>query len=701
MIKKIYKELKKYKDKAFYYFAVKNWGVRREYIPFKDNHPITDKKHPLRMWWMLIRLNVHYRILRRKDYLYCIPGDDAIQRGKLPYLDGSESEAFSRAPAIQMAMSLLAYDIISFDIFDTLLLRPFAQPTDIFLIIGKRLNKSEFYRIRIDAEKTARDLAEEKTGNREITIDDIYAIIERQTGIPKEIGIKTELDVETQYCFPNPYMKRVFRLLKRQGKRIVIVSDMYISHDRMEKLLKQNGIEGYEKLYVSCDYHANKRSGELYKIIQNDFPGMSFIHVGDNQLSDVESATEAGWESRHYTNCHEIGNQFRADGMSPLIGSAYAGIVNTHLHNGNKSFSPYYEYGFIYGGLYVLGFCHWMYERAKAEEIDKILFLARDGIIYQRVFNMLYQDIPNEYCLWSRLANSLSTLKKNREDFLRRYIFYRAIAVTPQDIGTVMESSNIGFLCKYCSEYGLCIDDELTRDNYHILEELITDHWDEICKYYENNNMEIREYILSKIGNAERVAIVDVGWLASGPIGLKYLIEDEYKTKCKVFCWIAAAAPPQPEDNITEIMDGTIETYLFNIMNNRINYDTHKNSNARTNNLYFEMFTQAKYPSFKIINQDGSYEFSIPDIENYSITDDIHQGIFDFCKIYFTTFQTDPYMLNISGYDSYCAFRMIIRDLSFIKKFFGSLSASRLAGGNEKKQKIETLAEILKDAGIG
>ncbi len=38
------------------------------------------------------------------------------------FLDGAKSE-------------ILKYDVISFDIFDTLLLRPFIKPTDLFLYI--------------------------------------------------------------------------------------------------------------------------------------------------------------------------------------------------------------------------------------------------------------------------------------------------------------------------------------------------------------------------------------------------------------------------------------------------------------------------------------------------------------------------------------------------------------------------------------
>ena len=55
--------IKKIKDKAYHYFAVKNYGVRREfpcYIKMNSKDPRWKR------WIALIRLNWHYRIRREK-----------------------------------------------------------------------------------------------------------------------------------------------------------------------------------------------------------------------------------------------------------------------------------------------------------------------------------------------------------------------------------------------------------------------------------------------------------------------------------------------------------------------------------------------------------------------------------------------------------------------------------------------------------
>ncbi len=575
--------LRRLKDKLYYYFAEKNWGVSREYPEIKEK---CDREgNRLEKWKKLICLNVHYRVFRKNSRLYI---EDRLNEKmqKLPYLDGAESELSKRRPPIYFAKDLLQYDVVSFDIFDTLILRPFAKPADLFMIVGKRLNRVEFHRIRTEAEKKAREIATLTKGNHEVTIYDIYALIEERTGIPKALGVRTELEVELQYCFANPYMKRVFRLLQEQDKPIIIVSDMYLPHDLMEQLLSNAGYTGYEKLYVSCDYDCSKRSGSLYQYVKRDYANKKIVHVGDNIVSDIQSAEKVGLDTRYYKNVHEIGAPYRADGMSELVGSAYAGIVNTHLHNGFHTYSPQYEYGFIYGGLYVLGFCNWIHQKAKQEGIDKVLFLSRDGAIYQRVFNMLFDDVPNEYFLWSRIANTKYTLLKNREDFLKRVIKYRANGAITVTVAALLDSLSLTFLKKKLQQYNLSENDIVVPELVSALENLFVANWDDICKSFSKEKDYVKQYLISKIGSAKRIAFIDVGWLGSGPMGLKYLIEDEFEMDCEVKCWQSASRSPKANDVSNILMDGTIEIYMFSQMLNRNHYDTHAKTNKGMNNIF-------------------------------------------------------------------------------------------------------------------
>ena len=663
------------KEKLYYLLVARNNNINYEYSTYKRLNSEKHSKFPCLSIYKLFRLNLHYRIFRCKKHLYY------ERKTRLPYLDGSESEAFKRQNVMHFAKGLLQYDVISFDIFDTLILRPFAKPTDLFLLIGHALEIPDFYQIRINAEKKVRQEKFEKTGNYEITISDIYKVIERGTGISADKGIQTELEYEKRYCFANPYMKRVYDMLVELGKKIIITSDMYIPGEQMKEILTSCGYTNYENLYVSCDYGTSKRSGGLYEIVKSDYEGKAIVHVGDNYTSDINSANDCGLDTRFYRNCHEIGNKYRSEGMSEIIGSAYAGIINTHLHNGDKTYSPYYEYGFIYGGLYVLGYCHWIHEKCKKEGIEKVLFLARDGAIYQKVFNMLYDDVPNEYVLWSRIANAKYSLEYDRADFLKKLVYYRALNKTaPMSAKKILSSISLDPLVPLLEKWNIDKNAVITLENYETFESFLIENWKLIINVFSIQKNICINYLSKIIDGAKTIAVVDVGWQGSGPLGLKKIVEHFIDANCDVRCLIAGFRANCVTENLALVMDETIEPYMFSRIYNKSLYMSHKNTNKGLNNIPFEMFTQNTTPSFTGWNNENNFEFDLPETDSYSYIKEIHKGIFDFCNLYSKSFKEDTLMLKISGYDAYSSFKFCIKNMTIMKKLFGNLYFSRGIG---------------------
>ena len=115
----------------------------------------------------------------------------------------------------------------------------------------------------------------------------------------------------------------------------------------------------------------------------------------------MKAPGKRGWRPGCTRNVNEAGNGYRALGMSHLAGSAYRGVVNARLHSGMERFSPYYEVGYVYTGIYVMGFCQWIYRYAREHHLDKILFLAREGDLYRKVFTQMYPDFSHGICALS------------------------------------------------------------------------------------------------------------------------------------------------------------------------------------------------------------------------------------------------------------------------------------------------------------
>lgn len=621
-----------------------------------------------------------------------------------PYMDGAESELYGRRTVHFLAKELLNYDVISFDIFDTLIVRPFSKPRDLFMMLDERFDMLGFASIRQRAEMTVREINEKNNGNREVTLSQIYEEIERRTGLEKEMGMQTEFELEYELCRPNPYMLRLFNLLKYAGKRIILISDMYLETDMMKKILEKCGYTGYEELFISCEYNGNKYSGTLYKSVMNKLgKDLKYMHIGDNYNADIVKAKEMGMDAFYYKSCNELGNKHRAAqyGMSPLIGTAYSGLINTALHNGLNKYSVFYEYGYVYGGIYVYGLCTWIHKYAIEYKLDKILFFARDGYIYKKVYDDLFKDIPSEYVFSSRIANSVLCAEKQRDNFLIRNIEVKANYEMKTTVGNFLDTFQLEFLDTALSKYKLHRCDDITPLNAKVLVQMVIDHWDEIVMFMEKYNKVYEKYVKEMISDCKNIAIVDTGWQGTTLLGMKWLIEEKWDMNCTVHCLMAASQTTNEIVNQTQLMKGDIKVYMFSSNYNRNHYLFHKNAYGNNLTSYlFELFTQAPHPTFcKLSEEMGEqkFEFGIPEVENYQMINEIHKGIYDFCCQYYETFKNYPFMSNISGHDAYIPFRFIAKNPRMFKQYFLNFAYSKATGGDMDNQSMEDMRTLFEN----
>lgn len=208
---------------------------------------------------------------------------------------------FPREDVEKLIEWLAQYDLISFDVFDTLVLRAFDDPKMIFHLWGLENCQQYAYDVRSAISKDLRA----KTG-REINLTEIYQEMEWHFGVPAEKGMEQEIQLELRYCMPNPYMKQVYDSLTQMGKRIIIVSDMYLPKEAITRILDKCGYKGYEALYVSSDCGYTKGSGTMWTYLNSLYGDIRRVHVGDSPNGDANQAKRRGWKTKLYTNLHSI-----------------------------------------------------------------------------------------------------------------------------------------------------------------------------------------------------------------------------------------------------------------------------------------------------------------------------------------------------------------------------------------------------------
>lgn len=174
----------------------------------------------------------------------------------------SSKEEKELLPYVQKA------EVISFDVFDTLIKRDVANSADVFTMMEQMLldEGKPFARGFAQLRKNAEQEAKVNMANREITIKDIYDRIPIGD-IDKQETIQLEYRLETELSVPNLPIQRLYRECVKRNITIIFISDMYLPTNVIQKILEKNGYRS-GKLYVSSDCGCTKRSGKVFSYIQ-------------------------------------------------------------------------------------------------------------------------------------------------------------------------------------------------------------------------------------------------------------------------------------------------------------------------------------------------------------------------------------------------------------------------------------------------
>lgn len=333
------------------------------------------------------------------------------------------SKAFNQYEYIRGLIMSPEVEWVGFDIFDTLLQRPAADPKEIFEHLEVALaeitgcHALQFKHTRVLAEQMARQDMMKSRGDHEVTIDDIYDQFAKITDMTAEqaAGLRrAECDLEYRILYPRYSVRALFKLAQALGKKIVAASDMYLSSEFLRDVLHKNGYGHIERLYVSCEHKASKGNGELYdKVIKElRIEPHQMIFIGDNLKSDCEMPRLKGIWGVHYPKAMEIYKKTIGYKrcFQQLINTDYSAytshlgyVANTLFDNPFTLFdfeslankSPYLIGFYLFGPL-ALSLSIWLAEAMKAGKYDKLLAFSRDGYMVQRIYELLNEKVYNK-----------------------------------------------------------------------------------------------------------------------------------------------------------------------------------------------------------------------------------------------------------------------------------------------------------------
>ena len=441
-------------------------------------------------------------------------------------------------------------DIISFDIFDTVIVRKVLNPSDIFKIVEdlytERYGKLEFKftDIRIKAEPEATKIAANKSGAQCIDLDEIYEYIQLTQNLDLDIANRLKaLEVETElnFCVRNEYMYSFYKYCNENNKKIIFTSDMYLPEEVITEILHNNGYTEFYQLFLSSVIRKSKHNGSLYSHILNELScnASQMLHIGDYYYADIINTMKKGIKSYYYQKpCEYAFNRSDFKNLRELYSPDlsmnesiyFATIINKFFTKRNISNDiSSYGFGYIYCGILYLGFINWLTIQLREQDIDKVFFLARDGYMMHKVYNQINQGLvvpSSEYMYASRRAINIPTIQNDIDEFSMKILcnFLPGLNVEGYlnrvhiDANCHVEKIRlVGFLDEK--------HEIKTTSDKHKLAQLFKNLSEEVCK----NTAVEREYLvnyLDQIGfmNTDKIGIVDIGWRGTTQNALEKLM---------------------------------------------------------------------------------------------------------------------------------------------------------------------------------
>lgn len=325
------------------------------------------------------------------------------------------------------------HDVISFDIFDTLIMRQVLLPEDVFSLVETSTGIVGFAEERVQAEREANRLAAGQESAT--TFADIYSILQERLGLTcSEIESlqAQELAIEKKCLVPRRYMVALLKSAKSLGKRVFLISDMYWPENFLRDILADLGIIGWEVLYLSSTCGCTKAGG-LYELFRKDVPEGSCLHIGDSEEADGIYPHLAGMDTwRLYSvrdmllasTWKEVAKTAVSLSERTMVGLLAAHVMESPFGlsgtDGRPKISGGRDFGYVFVGPMLTAFLFWFLEQTR-DCYSHLLFTARDGWLLMKMYNILRQEfsddewLPATYFYTSRSA-AVSAWIETEED---------------------------------------------------------------------------------------------------------------------------------------------------------------------------------------------------------------------------------------------------------------------------------------------
>ena len=479
--------------------------------------------------------------------------EEFIKRSNISAALRNIARIFPDASILQLPKNISAsittpnVDVISFDLFDTLVERRVYSYYDVFLIMQERLladsgsgrlfpaeRQHHFAELRYAAERVLRTQYDRRhSGREEFTIEDIYAAAEKLIGssIDKAGLIELEQEIELELLQLKKFGRKTYLLAKLCGKRVILTSDFTHGRNFIDKLLHKFGYDGFDAVYLSSEVGLKKQTSSLFKYIldKEQTAPDRIIHLGDNPIGDVSNPRSLGMRALLVPSAFSLFKDgLKELGLSAEVLKHSLFLRETVSQYCSRNFDAFFalkcerkkvqrqeldlkDLGFLTLGPIFTQYAYWILNKAKAAGFSQVVFFARDSYLPYEICRQLAPEIcPQLKLVYLPVSRRLLTgcnilsrqdlLNIRVDDFSRNLtladLLLKRFLVTPEDAASFDSAA--------LAEYGLAdLNVPLKELDANIINPcvytLLRDNFDLIKSKYEHKRALIAA-LLSQCG---------------------------------------------------------------------------------------------------------------------------------------------------------------------------------------------------------
>ena len=288
---------------------------------------------------------------------------------------------------------------------------------DIIILLeerAKKLNKFDPIIFKIRKELQTKEKIE--------SIYELYGAIFNKFEIEKfdiEQLINIELSIQKDVLTKRTKMIELYKYAISQKKEIYLVEDSILPKSFWMAVLDEFEISGYRQIYLSNEYGCSIGTG-LINIIKRNLGDKTFVYFGRKQefsglkinenVIEIPSALELLSESSYAEMRFYPTNINERTMLGLFLTRSFSNPFELCNTDGRRKVVNFDDFVYLFISPLIVNYVLWLVNILKREKFDGVLFAARDGYFFNKMYEWLKtNDIedtfpPNIYFYTSRKA---------------------------------------------------------------------------------------------------------------------------------------------------------------------------------------------------------------------------------------------------------------------------------------------------------